>query len=143
MSVCHAASLALHGTVLVYAGPGGASWRLDADDIRVVGELTAAGGGEDHLLVFCIDADGGWFQAPRNAIGADDALAALGARLGGPIDPRLANATPGASCVLWPPALAGRCMFAFPAGKRPRVLPQITEHLARVIGAAPARGGQA
>lgn len=136
MSVCHAASLALHGTVLVYAGPGGAAWRLDADNIRVVGELTAAGGGEDHLLAFCVDAEGGWFRAPRNAIGADAALVALGARLGGPIDPRLvANAGPCASCVLWPPALAGRPLFEFPAG-RPRVLPHITAYMARVTDAA-------
>jgi hypothetical protein len=141
MSVCLAASLALHGDVLVHAGPGGAAWRLDADNIRVVGELTVAGGGEDHLLAFCVDADGGWFQTPRNAIGADAALAALGARLGGPIVPRLANATACASCVLWPPALAARPLFEFPAG-RPRVLPQITEYLARVTGAA-RRGGHA
>jgi hypothetical protein len=142
MSVCLSASLALHGAVLVYAGPGGAAWRLDADSIRVVGEFALAEGGEDHLLAFCVDADGAWFQAPRNAIGADTSLAALGARLGAQIIPRLDNVMPRASRVLWPTTLAGQPLFEFPAG-RPRVSPQVADYLARVSGAAAQRGGQA
>jgi hypothetical protein len=142
MSVCLAASLALEGEALVYAGPGGAAWRLDADRIGVVGEFTNAGDGEGHLLAFCIDADGGWFQAPCNAIGADAVLATLGATLGGPIIPRLDNALPCASLVLWPPDLAGGAMFEFPAG-RPRLLPRVTDFLARVGARATARGGHA
>ena len=142
VSVCLSASLALHGAVLVYAGPGGAAWRLEADSIRVLGEFAVAGGGEDHLLAFCVDADGAWFQAPRHAVGADMALAALGARLGEQIIPRLDNVTPRASRVLWPATLAGQPLFEFRAG-RPRVSPQVTDYLARVSGAAAQRGGRA
>jgi hypothetical protein len=141
VSVCLSASLALHGAVLVYAGPGGAAWRLELDSIRVLGEFAVAGGGEDLLLAFCVDADGAWFQAPRNAIGADTALAALGARLGEQIIPRLDNVTPRASRVLWPATLAGQPLFEFPAG-RPRVSPQVTDYLARVSSAAAQRGGR-
>jgi len=141
MSVCLAASLALQGGALVYAGPGGAAWCVDAASIRAVGELTTAGRGEDHLLAFVVDAGGGWFQASRGALGADEALAALGLRLGGAIVPGLDAAIPGASRVLWPPGFAGKRLFEFGTG-RPRLCAQLLERLATGIGAAPPREGQ-
>ena len=140
MSVCFAASLAMQGDVLAYSGPDGGARRLPLQSIRVVGELTTAGSGEDHLLAVCVDAGGSWFRAPCNATGADDALAALGSRLGGPIVPLLGNSAPFASRVLWPPALADRPMFEFP-GAKPRVSRAVMEYLARPAGTTASRGG--
>jgi hypothetical protein len=84
---------------------------------------------------------GGWFQASRCALGADEALAALGLRLGGAIVPGLDAAVTGASRVLWPPGLAGTRLFEFGTG-RPWLCAQLLERLATGIGAPPPREGQ-
>lgn len=130
MSVCLAAALALHGDALVYAGPGGATWRLPVAGLRLVGEFTAPGDGE-CLLAFCVDAGGAWFQAPRHAAGAEVVLAALGAA------PAPEHAARAASRVLWPPTLAGEALFDFATG-RTRLRAALCAWLADAV-AAPRR----
>jgi len=130
MAVCDATSIALDGDAIVYAGPEGAHWRLPVADVKVIGEFTTRGTGEDHFLAFVADADGGWFQAPGSAAGLDRLLPALRLCPGTATPPGRANRAASGSRVLWPQELAGHELFEFrPDGVPARLGRSISQYL--------------
>ena len=89
-------------------------WDLPVADVRLIGEATDQSGpfADDYFLCFATG-PGMWLEAPFYAEGRDVFLAALGARLGSPLEPCLCDSADFASRVLWPPPLAGEPLFRY------------------------------
>ena len=79
---------------------------MDIHDIAVIGAYTTAAGPylDDYFLVF-VGRDQMVYEAPIDAIGTKECLAALEGRLRTTLQPSLANSTSWKTQVLWPETL--------------------------------------
>jgi hypothetical protein len=101
VSTCHASSIAFDGHVLAWFGPEGATWSVPAGRLRAIRELVAESGDVRWLVACEIDGQDVELQAPANANGMEQMLAALGSRLKTDLQLQLERAAPGSSRVVW------------------------------------------
>lgn len=103
--------LELQGTRLRCLAEAGERWSVEVCDLILIAEYTTDEGpyADDYFLVFVSLRDGKLVSAECSlyAQGRDEAMHALGERLGDAIAWRLFGSTVWASNVLWPPSLAG------------------------------------
>jgi hypothetical protein len=116
VSVCLLATIGLDGDEIVYDGPQGAHWRLAVADVRLIGVLCAHADGRDECVAFVTGSDTAWFQAPRSAVGYDELLAQLGAKLNDGVPFDLDRDVTRTGRVIWPAGLAESPMFELSAG---------------------------
>ncbi len=107
----------LVGDTIRYESATYASWVINVQDVRIVGEATNENGpfSDDYFLCFATAREK-WHEASIHACGCDTFLSALSARLGSALRLGLAASTSFGSRVLWPNELAGKPMFAYEAG---------------------------
>jgi hypothetical protein len=101
VSTCHASSIVFDGRALAWFGPEGATWSVPADRLRAIRELVAESGDVRWFVAFEVDGEDARLQAPANANGMDQALAALGSRLNARLDLQLERGAAGSSRVVW------------------------------------------
>ena len=96
--------------VVAVSSKGDLCWSLTIADLVFVGEYTISSFGDDYFFEFITVKDGlaSWFEVTFYADGRDEAIAALGRKLGQPLLVELYNSTEFRSRVMWPPALAGK-----------------------------------
>jgi hypothetical protein len=99
VTVCHASSIVFDGRALSWFGPAGATWSAPIERLRHIREFVQKSG--DWLLAVDIDGEESWLQAPANANGMNEALAALGRRLSMDLTLELERGTPGSSRFVW------------------------------------------
>jgi hypothetical protein len=89
---------------------GDVGWKLVIADLVFVGEYTIESMADDYFLEFITTKDGlaSWFEVTFYADGRDEAIAALGKKLGQPLPFELCNSTSFKSRGMWPPELAGK-----------------------------------
>jgi hypothetical protein len=105
--------LRFEGDIIRYLLPNG-GFTLRLSDIRIIGECTNQDGpfADDYFLCF-VTAPNLWYEASFYAAGRDEFLAALGERLGVPLQLALQASTDFASRILWPADLAGQPRFDY------------------------------
>jgi hypothetical protein len=101
VSTCHASSIVFDGHVLAWFGPEGAYWSAPAGRLRAIHERVAQSGDVRWLIDFDIDGQDVGLQAPANANGMDQVLAALAVRLNTNLQLQLERAAPGSSRLVW------------------------------------------
>ena len=101
MPLCHASSIVCDGRALSWFGAEGATWSVPVERLRAIREFVAEAGDVRWLLAFDIDGEDAWLQAPANANGVSQALAALGTRFGSNLELQLEQGTSGTSRVVW------------------------------------------
>jgi hypothetical protein len=89
---------------------GDLDWSLSIADLVFVGEYTISSFGDDYFLEFISTKDGlaSWFEVTFYADGRDEAIAALGKKLGQSLPFELCNSTDFRSRGMWPTGLAGK-----------------------------------
>jgi len=120
--------LEIQGDTVTYRGPA-SSWSLGLRSIEAIGEVTNQSGpsGEDWFICFVTNRGKVWNEAPVSAQGADALLQWLSAKLGEPLEWRLANSTDFRSRVMWPTLLRDQPLFEFVE----RAPQSLLQHLAR------------
>jgi hypothetical protein len=107
----------LVGDTIRYESAAYASWAINVQDVRIVGEATNENGPfcDDWFLCFATAREK-WHEASIYASGCDTVLSALSVRLGSALKLGLAASTGFGSRILWPHELAEKPMFAYEAG---------------------------
>jgi hypothetical protein len=101
MALCHASSIVFDGRRLSWFGPEGATWSVPVERLGGIREFVAEAGDVRWWLAFDIEGEEVWLQAPANANGVSQALAALGSHLGANLELQLEQAAGGSSRVVW------------------------------------------
>lgn len=101
VSTCHASFIVFDGHVLGWFGPEGATWSVPAGRLRAIRELVAESGDVRWLVAFDIEGQDIDLQAPANANGMEQVLAALGSRLKTNLKLELERAAAGSSRIVW------------------------------------------
>jgi hypothetical protein len=85
-------------------------WSLTIANLVFIGEYTIESFGDDYFLEFITTKDGllNLFEVTFYSDGRDEAMAALGKKLGQPLPFGLCNSTAFKSRGMWPPELAGK-----------------------------------
>jgi hypothetical protein len=108
--------LTIEGEAIVYrCGQNG--WRIDVAAVRAFGEMTDTAGPllDDYWLCFVVEGEPAWHRASFYAVGRDELLAWLSARLGEKLELELVNSTDLRSRVVWPAELRDKPLFTFQA----------------------------
>lgn len=100
----------------------GTSWKVNLNDIALVGEYSTQDGpgGDDHFV--CIVGKDGTRYDVSHEEGAVQLLNELEVNLGQPLTPQLVLSTDFRSCILYPQCAVGRPLFLMP--KKPETIIQ-------------------
>jgi hypothetical protein len=103
VSLCHASNIIFDGRRLSWFGPECATWSVPVERLRAIRELVATSGDTRWFVEFEIDGEDARLQAPGNANGMSQALAALSKRFGADLGLQLERGAPGSNRVVWQP----------------------------------------
>ena len=106
-------------------------WKVPIAELTLIGEYTTQAGpwAEDYFFVFGFGRPSKFYEVPLSM--GSPILPILSTKLGSELVPGLLQSTDWRSRVLWPPAVAGRPLFARSVHQRPHgVLNRVKDRLA-------------